>query len=113
MAGVGGAKYVRNRPLEFSDRSERPKGEVLSRLQATVQEADGVLGRLTAEQLVESRRIQGYDTNVTAALFSCVSHFRGHVQEIIHMTREQLGGKYKFDFVPQGAEQESAGGASK
>jgi hypothetical protein len=30
------------------------------------------------------------------------------VQEIIHMTREQLGEKYRFDFVPKGKEQESA-----
>jgi hypothetical protein len=32
------------------------------------------------------------------------------VQEIIHMTRVQLGEKYQFDFVPQTPEQISAGG---
>lgn len=108
LAGVGGAKDVRNRPLEFSDRKARPKNEVLVPLQKTVAEADAILAKLDPDQLAENRRIQGYDTNVTAALFNTISHFRGHVQEIIHMTREQLGDKYQFDFVPQGAEQISA-----
>ncbi len=111
IAGVGGAKDVRNRPLEFSDHSRRPKAEVLAQLQKTVAEADAVLARLTPKQLVENRRIQGFDTNVTAALFGTISHFRGHVQEIIHMTRQQLGDRYQFDFVPQGPEQISASGA--
>ena len=111
IAGVGGTKDVRNRPLEFSDHKTRPKSEVLAPLQKTVAEADAILAELGPDQLAENRRIQGYDTNVVAALFNTISHFRGHVQEISHMTREQLGDKYQFDFVPQGAEQISAHGA--
>jgi hypothetical protein len=109
VSGVGGAKDVRNRPMEFSDRSNRPKGEVIAILQKTVADADAALARLKADQLVSPRRIQGYDTNVVAAIFDTVAHFRGHVQEIIHITRQQLGEKYRFDFVPKGKEQESAG----
>ena len=110
IAGIGGAKDVRNRPLEFSDRSRRPKAEVLALLEKTVAAADAVLARLTPEQLVENRRIQGFDTNVTEALFNTISHFRGHTQEIIHITRQQLGDAYRFYFVPQGPEQISASG---
>jgi hypothetical protein len=110
ISGVGGAKDVRNRPLEFSDRSNRAKSEILELLKATVREADEILSRLKAEDLVAPRRIQGFDTTVLSAIVNTVSHFRGHVQEIIHMTREQLGEKYRFDFVPKGKEQESAAG---
>jgi hypothetical protein len=108
IAGIGGAKDVRNRPLEFSDRSRRPRADVLAQLQSTVKEADAVIARLSANQLIENCRIQGFDTNITATLFGTISHFRGHTQEIIHLTRQQLGDKYKFDFVPQGPEQISA-----
>jgi hypothetical protein len=108
IAGVGGAKDVRNRPLEFSDRSNRPKAEILGQLKATVDEAAAVIGRLSASDLTAARRIQGYDVNVTSALWQTLSHFHGHVQEIIHLTREQLGEQYRFDFVPKGAEQQSA-----
>ena len=109
VSGVGGAKDVRNRPLEFSDRSIRPKGEIIDILKKTVAEADAALARLKADQLVSPRRIQGFDTSVIAAIIDTIPHFRGHVQEIIHITRQQLGEKYQFDFVPKGKEQESAG----
>jgi len=111
VVGVGGGKDVRNRPGEFSDRSNRPKDEVLGKLATTVAEADKVLAGLKAGELVSRRRIQGYDTNVIAAIMDTTAHFRGHVQEIIHITREQVGEKYRFDFVPVGKEQESAGSA--
>ncbi len=107
ISGIGGAKDVRNRPGEFADQSRRQKKELLATLKSTVDEADVVLSDLSAAQLLSSKRIQGFDTTVMGAIFGCVPHFRGHVQEIIHMTREQLGEKYRFDFVPQGPEQES------
>jgi hypothetical protein len=110
ISGVGGAMDVRNRPMEFADRSGRGKGEVLRILKKTVGEADAALAKVTAEELMSARRIQGYDRTVMKAIAHTIPHFRGHVQEIIHMTREQLGEKYRFDFVPKGKEQESAGG---
>jgi hypothetical protein len=109
IAGVGGTKDVRNRPAEFADRSKRSKEEVLATLKSTANEALAVIARQTADDLVAPRRIQGFDINVTDAIFHSISHFRGHVQEIIHMTREQLGDAYRFDFVPKGPEQTSAG----
>jgi hypothetical protein len=108
-SGVGGARDIRNRPEEFADRSELPKNNILSMLRSAVRDADNVMEKISPEKLTSPRRIQGFDTTVLAAIFDSVAHFRGHSQEIIHMTREILGDKYKFDFVPQGAEQESAG----
>jgi hypothetical protein len=110
VSGVGGAPDVRDRPLEFADRSSRPKAELLQLLRGAVRDADDVLSRLTAQRLVQARRIQGFDSNMLAAVFSSVAHFRGHTQEIIHITRARLGDGYRFDFVPQGLEQTSAGG---
>jgi hypothetical protein len=112
VAGVGGAPDVRNRPGEFADRSGTPKADVFAKLRGVIAECDAVLARLGPDDLVASRRIQGYDVTVTSAIFHVIPHFRGHVQEIIHMTRVQLGERYKFDFVPKTAEQISAGGRS-
>lgn len=109
VSGVGGARDIRNRPEEFIDRSELPKNNILSMLRSAVREADELMEKLPSQKLGEPRRIQGFDTTVLGAIFDSIAHFRGHAQEIIHMTREMLGDKYKFDFVPQGAEQESAG----
>jgi len=110
VSGVRGSQDTRNRPREFSDRSVRSKMELLAIMRSVVQEADTVFAQLTPEQLVAPRRIQGNDVNVASAIMNSLCHVRGHVQEIIHMTREQLGAQYRFDFTPHGSEQESAGG---
>jgi hypothetical protein len=108
VAGIGGSPDVRNRPGEFSERSSLPKSQVLAKLQEVIRDCDAVLARLTPDDLIAPRRIQGFDVTVTEAIFDAIPHFRGHMQEIIHMTREQLGDRYQFKFVPQGPEQTSA-----
>jgi len=40
-----------------------------------------------------------------AAIFDSVPHFRGHTQEIVHMTRLQLADAYKFGWTPSTPEQ--------
>jgi hypothetical protein len=113
VSGVGGAPDVRDRPVEFADRSGAPKSEVVAKLESVVRDCDAVFARLGPDDLAAPRRIQGFDATVTSAILDVISHLQGHVQEIIHMTREQLGDGYRFDFVPKGAEQTSAGGRVK
>jgi len=109
VSGLRGDPDVRNHPNEFSDRSGRTKAQLLAILKSAVADADAALSRLAPDQLISPRRIQGFETNVTDAIFDCLCHFNGHVQEIIHLTRSQLGDRYKFDFIPRGPQQESAG----
>ena len=108
VAGLGGTADVRDRPAEFAERGPISKDELLHALDVVVAEAKEVLVRLTADQLLEVRRIQGFDVTALAAIFDTVPHFRGHTQEIIHMTRMQLGDAYKFFWVPTTPEQGSA-----
>src|SRR5947207_11099719 len=68
VSGIGGARDIRNRPEEFSDRSELPKNNILSMLRSAVREADGVMEKLPIEKLTAPRRIQGFDTTVLAAI---------------------------------------------
>jgi hypothetical protein len=105
ISGVGGAADIRRRADEFAERGPIPKGELLDRLENVLAEADAVLAALRPEQLVESRRIQGFDTTVTSAVLHSVTHFCGHSQEIISMTRQQLGGAYRFHWAPKSAEE--------
>jgi hypothetical protein len=73
-----------------------------------VDEAKAVLKRATAAELVRVRRIQGSDLTALQALFNSVPHFRGHTQEIIHMTRLQLGDAYKMAWAPATVEEGAA-----
>lgn len=100
VAGLGSAADVRDRPAEFSELGPIPTDELLRKLEAVVDEAKAVLARQTARQLLEARRIQGFDVTGLKAIFDSVPHFRGHTQEIIGMTRLQLGDAYKFAWTP-------------
>jgi hypothetical protein len=108
ISGVGGSPDVRDRPAEFADRSGKSKAELLGALSDVIGQCDEVLSHVEPSALIETRRIQGFDIQLLAAIFDTVAHLQGHVQEIIHMTRFIKGEAYRFDFVPQGKAQGGA-----
>jgi hypothetical protein len=105
VCGIGGAADRRNRPAEFAATGPIPKAELLRDLEAVVAEAQAVLTRVTAEELLRLRRIQAFEVTGLGAIFSSVPHFRGHTQEIIHLTRQQRGDAYRFAWTPATPEQ--------
>jgi hypothetical protein len=105
VAGLGGSPDVRDRPAEFAERGPAPKEELLRRLRGVVDEARVVLARQTARQWLQVRRVQGFEVTGLGALFDSVPHFRGHTQEIVHMTRALLGDAYRFQWAPTTPEQ--------
>lgn len=105
VSGVGGALDIRNRPLEFSERTPIPKEQLNQRLSSTVSRADAVLSQVNDAQLLEPRRIQGFEETVLSAIFESLAHFNGHTQEIVYITRLQLGDSYRFAWVPSTPEQ--------
>jgi len=109
VSSVANVPSNRNRPAEFSQRDSIPKQQLLAGLREAV---DGAVKSIesikTSQQLLQSRRIQGNDTNLLTAIFHAASHFEGHTQEIIGMTRQVLGDKYEYLWKPQTPEQMSA-----
>jgi hypothetical protein len=105
VAGVGGAADFRDRPREFAERGPIPRDELLGRLAAVVAAADAALAAADATRLLDARRIQGFDETVLSAVFDCLTHLSGHAQEIVYVTRLQLGEAYRFAWVPATPEQ--------
>ena len=105
VSGVGETVDIRERQKEFDQRNSASKTELMQQLESAVADAREVLAGISAETLLRARRVQGYDVRGIGAVFHSVSHFRGHTQEIVHMTRCQLGDSYKFDFIPTTTEQ--------
>jgi hypothetical protein len=105
IGGVRGLPDDRNRPQEFAQRGPLPKEQLLRRLETVVREADEVLATVTDSQLLEPRRIQGFDETVLSALFDSIAHFNGHTQEIVCITRLQLGEAYRLAWKPETPEQ--------
>jgi hypothetical protein len=104
-SGIGGTVDDRHRPGEFAERGPIAREELIRKLDQDVHDAQAVLARATARQLLEIRRIQGFEVTGLAAIFDSVPHFRGHTQEVVNMTRCQLGDKYQFAWKPATAEQ--------
>jgi hypothetical protein len=105
VSGIGGAADVRNRPAEFAKGGTIAKNELLADLENVVHQARAALERLNAGELAQVRRIQGFDVTALAAIFHTVPHFRGHTQEIVHLTRTQLGEGYQMQWQPLTPEQ--------
>ena len=91
-----GAPDTRNRPGEFAARDPLPKAELLRRLTAVVAEAKAAFAAAGDERLARTVRVNNNDWTGIQAVVRSVAHFRGHTQEIIHMTRELLGAAYQF-----------------
>ncbi len=91
-----GAPDTRNRPAEFAAHDAIPKAELLRALTDAVAQAKTALTAASDEQLATARRVNNFDWTGIQAVVRSVSHFRGHTQEIIHMTRTTLGDSYHF-----------------
>ena len=109
VTGVGGSADIRQRQQEFDDRSGTPKDELLQQIESVVTDAKRVLLETSAEELLRPRLVQGNEVTAVRAMIHSLAHFQGHVQEIVHMTRCQLGESYKFDFVAPVAKPEDDG----
>jgi hypothetical protein len=105
VSGVGGRPDTRDRPAEFAARGPIPKVELIRRLEAVVAEADAALTALDASRLLETHRIQGFDETVLSAIWGSLEHLSGHAQEIVYITRLQLGDRYRFAWTPTTPEQ--------
>ena len=91
-----GVPDTRNRPAEFATRDPLPKAELLRRLTDVVAQAKAAFAAATDERLAQVVRVNNNDWTGIQAAVRCVAHFRGHAQEIIHVTRELLGDAYQF-----------------
>lgn len=105
VAGLGSACDARRRPREFSELGPIAKRQLLDDLRVCVAEARQAIAELTIADLLRVRRIQGFEMTGIAALWHALPHFRGHVQELIRLTRSTLGDRYQFAWTPMTPEQ--------
>ncbi len=99
-SGVGGAPDDRDRATEFAARDSGSTDELLDQLILAVKQAREAILAATPEMLCALIPVKRYDYTGIQAIVRCVAHFRGHAQEIIHMTRTILGDKYQYAGSP-------------
>lgn len=77
----------RDRPAEFSADGGLTAAELLTRLGATMTEAERVIARLTVDELLAPYEIQGYKTRGLDAVYHVVDHFGIHFGQIAYITK--------------------------
>ena len=105
IAGIGDSEDTRDRPSEFAKRQHLHKDDVLKRLLDVVEESCTALTGISADELLTMKRIQGAEVSKMQAMMHSITHFQGHVQEIIGLTRQQLGKRYQFQWTPKTIEE--------
>ena len=64
-----------------------PASALLEKLDATMQDASGVLERLTENDLLTTFQIQGYTVSGLGAVYQVVEHFGMHYGQILFITK--------------------------
>ena len=96
VASFGHLDDRRNRPAEFREREGIAAAELLSRLGATLEQAEEVLARLTAEELAAPMEIQGYHVTGLDAVYQVVEHFGLHYGQILYIVKTLTGADLKL-----------------
>jgi uncharacterized damage-inducible protein DinB len=100
ISGLGGARDVRQRDEEFSERGPLPRRILASHLRRTVVEACDVLAKLTPEDLARTHTIQKYQVTGIEAAFHVAEHFSHHAGQIILLTKMLAGKDLNFTHLP-------------
>jgi len=82
---------TRDRPTEFSDRHSLAPAALLEQLGATLDEASGVLSRLTEADLLKTIHVQGYTVSGVEGVYHVVEHFGLHFGQIVYITKLARG----------------------
>ena len=97
---IGGEPDRRNRDQEFAERGPIATAELVARFDDTLRRTDALLAELPPERLLDTRqypmlrgRVEG---SFVVLIVHTLVHLGGHTQEIVSLTRHQLGDRYRF-----------------
>ncbi len=94
LDALGSREYKRNRPLEFEDQNQKTKKEFLGNFSQLGKDLQSVVSKISADALLEPRRVQDTDQTVFSALLSAVTHLELHTGQVLYVTKMLLNDKY-------------------
>jgi uncharacterized damage-inducible protein DinB len=89
IATLGGVPDVRERQAEFDATGPMPAPDLLGRLEKTMAEASGVIGRLDPPALLRTYRVQGSVESGLSILVHVVEHFSYHTGQIAYIVKSR------------------------
>lgn len=92
---LGGYSYKRDRPVEFKDDHHISKDEILLSFSEIGKKVQEIIKKITPEEILSPRHIQGLDVTVMAALYMAVTHLELHAGQISYIAKYILNEDYK------------------
>ena len=105
VAGIGGEADVRDRPSEFRMANPLPKAELQADLNRMLDQTDNTYSAVANDELLDPRRIQGWETTVLDAIYDTMCHLQLHTGQVLYVTRLRLGDAYRESWSPATPEQ--------
>jgi len=85
-AQIAGTGYVRNRPLEFSDATRRPKAEVLNKFDMAIETVVGTINRQTPDDWSKGYAAAGAEARDRFEIvLQCATHLHHHMGQMLYL----------------------------
>ena len=105
ISGIGGEPDVRDRPTEFRVSGRVDKADLQAQFNRMLDRVAEVYSTLDAAEILDGKRIQGFDTTVLDAIYDTMCHLKLHTGQVLYLTRMRLGEAYRESWSPATAEQ--------
>ena len=87
ISSLGNIPDVRERDREFSADGGYSKSELFERLESTLEEAKGLMSKISTTELLRKRTAQGYPTSGIGIIVHITEHYSYHTGQIIFWTK--------------------------
>jgi uncharacterized damage-inducible protein DinB len=108
IAGLGGARDIRQRDLEFSERGPIPRAELIEKLRGVIRESSKVIDGLTTADLAKDYTIQGFHVTGYEATAHVSAHVAYHAGQIVYVAKMKRGQDLGFTKLPAPSQQKGA-----
>jgi hypothetical protein len=94
LDALGKHEYTRNRPLEFEDKNQRSREELIKNFSKLGRDVQDTISKVPPDSLLLPRHIQDTDQTVLTALMQAITHMELHTGQILYIAKMLLNEKY-------------------
>lgn len=87
ISSLGGTEDRRERDKEFATRGGLTKTELFNKLNATVEQAVGIIENIQPGDMLTKKSVQGFDLSAIGIVIHVVEHYSYHTGQIIYWTK--------------------------
>lgn len=87
ISSLGNMEDTRQRDSEFAAESGYSKAALREKLFSTVEEAKKIINKMTPEEILKKRKVQGYSNSGISIILHVTEHYSYHTGQIIFWTK--------------------------